>query len=145
MKITSQIIILATALCVFACSKNSNVSPKESMISTITSSEWVAENVVNETDGDLTSLYKNFSVTFRKNSSSNFMGEYYVANGSYAFPNGYGQWTISEDLKTMTFNNGQSIAIALTNKKLTMDFIIAPSTGRVSGVAGHFTFTLKQL
>lgn len=134
--------LLLGMLCL-ACSKKNEVSPQDSFIRTLTASGWVTESVYNETDGDITSQYANFSLVFRQSSDSGYNGEYYVANGSHAFAASFGKWKISDDLKTLTFDNGRQFAVTLANGKLKLDFTVPAKNGRVQGLSGHFTFTLK--
>jgi hypothetical protein len=137
-------ILFLVLLAFVACSKKDEVSPKDSFINSLTSSTWVTESVYNETDGDLTSLYSNFSIAFRKNQSGGYAGDYYVANGGHAFTSSFGKWNISDDLKTMTFDNGKQITTDLSNNKLKLDFMVSPKGGRINGLSGHFIFQLKK-
>lgn len=142
MKTKIQILFLALLASV-ACSKKDEVSPKDSFINSLTASTWVTESVYNETDGDLTSQYTSFSIVFRKNSSSGYNGDYYVANGSRAFSASFGKWKISDDLKTITFDNGKQLTVDLSGGKLKLDFVVSATGGRTTGLKGHFTFILK--
>ena len=140
----TKIQILFLALFAFvACSKKDEVSPKDSFINSLTASTWVTESVYNETDGDLTSQYTAFSIVFKKNSGSNYNGDYYVANGSHAFSTSFGKWKISDDMKTMTFDNGKQITVDMSGGKLKLDFVVSANGGRTTGLKGHFTFVLK--
>ncbi|MGC4021786.1 MAG: hypothetical protein QM734_07495 [Cyclobacteriaceae bacterium] len=83
-KIKVQIILMLTFLSLISCSKQST-SPKDGMINLLTSSAWVVESVTNQPDGDVTFEYTNFSISFERKSSGNYIGSYYLNNGSMHF------------------------------------------------------------
>jgi len=141
MKIKIQILTMAL-LSFFSCKKHSE-SPKESMLNTISTS-WVAESVMNEPDGNITFEYTDFTITFVKKSSNGFDGEYYINNGSYAFPEASGKWSLSDDLKTLHFDDTQDISIDYSNDRLKLDFTLTAQSGRTNGLTGHFIFVLKK-
>ena len=132
-----------------ACSedeKDENVSERDKVVNQITESTWVAEDVDHGTDGNLTDQYADFTIAFTKTKSTNFIGEYFVANGSYAFPDTFGKWSLSDDLKTVLFDNGQELAVEFENERMILDFTVSPpGDGRTTGLSGHFTFTLKHI
>lgn len=133
------------ALFVASCSDDNEVSPKDEKVKHLTSSAWTTASVLHSTDGDLTSQYANYSITFSRNASSGIDGDYLVTNGSYAFPDAAGKWTLSADLSKITLTNGQEIAIeSLSDESLKFKVVVAPSSGRVSGLSGEFHFSLKH-
>ncbi|HCW06017.1 MAG TPA: hypothetical protein DGG95_01485 [Cytophagales bacterium] len=142
MKTKFQICVFAVIL--LGCSKTNNVSPKENFLSSLTGHTWVTQSVYNETDGDLTSLYTNFSIVFTKG-SSNTGGNYSVVNGSRAFANSSGTWVVSDDLKTITLNGTQAMNVTLNGNLLKLDFMLPAKSGRLSGLTGHFIFLLTTI
>ena len=120
--------------------------PRTKNMNLLTSSVWVTESVDHTTDGDLTFQYENFSIAFTQTGSSGMDGEYIAVNGGNAFPDSYGEWSLSSDSKTILLSNDQEMTIeSLTEGSLVLNFIVEPPTGgRVEGVSGEFTFHLKH-
>ena len=151
MKKIIAIVALGFTGLLVSCNKNSESSPKDKAIDMITANAWETESVQHDTDGNLTFQYENFTIAFTKKTSSNYSGEYVVANGGTAFPDAFGQWKILDDLKTIQFDNGQEFEVDLSNGKLKLDFYIVNSGGgrigwgRMSGLSGHFIFVLKPV
>jgi len=144
---------MRTAICLFftvtlflSCSDDEKVSPKDKMINQITESTWVVEQVEHGTDGDLTFQYTDFSLAFTASGSGDFIGEYFVGHGGYAFPDAFGKWNLSADLKNVLFDNDQEFAVEFVGERMLLDFTVnPPDGGRVEGLSGHFTFTLKHI
>ena len=74
----------------------------------------------------------------------NYDGDYYVAGGGRAFPELVGQWKFNDELTRLIFANGREMDMVLSDTTLTLTFDVAPEGGRVKGVSGRFTFTLKK-
>lgn len=129
-----------------ACSDDNEISAREQTINNITADSWIAEQVIHATDGDLTFQYENFSIRFTKGNATNYDGEYYVINGSNAFTQPYGKWSLNSELTTIMLDNGLDLDFTMAGNEMTLDFTVpAPDNGRVGGLSGHFIFSLKHL
>lgn len=148
MKAIIYFFALVTILQTTACSDDSGdsddekVSEKDQTISQLTATTWVVENVEHTTDGDLTSQYEDFSIIFTKSNTGNFIGNYLVANGGYAFTDASGKWNISDDLHTILLDNDTELAFEFQGERMILDFTVSAPGGRTKGLSGHFTFTL---
>ncbi|HEY3405904.1 MAG TPA: hypothetical protein VGK59_21110 [Ohtaekwangia sp.] len=143
MKATLYFSVLLFLFQASACSEDESTSAKDNMIRQLTESTWIAESVEHGTDGDLTFQYDDFSIAFTSSESGNFLGDYLVANGGYAFADAFGKWTVSEDLHTLMLDNDQELTVEFQGEKMILDFTVNPSSGgRSNGLSGHFTFTL---
>ncbi|MBX2964124.1 MAG: hypothetical protein KF687_16555 [Cyclobacteriaceae bacterium] len=144
MKSILTISAIAFLLAFSACSSDDAVNERDQQINLLTSAPWITQSVMHATDGDLTDQYQNFSITFIKNPVSGFDGDYFVVNGSYAFPEPSGKWKFSNDLTKLIFINGQDLDASVTNSLLTLHFVVASPGGRTTGLSGQFTFVLKH-
>lgn len=138
-----MLFVVLAALLIASCDKEKDVSPREQKITLLTADTWVTNQVLH-TDGDLTAKYKNFGIAFLKKQSSTFEGDYYIANGGYAFKETVGEWKFSDDLSKIVLSSGTEIDFTLTEQTLELKFFVAPGNGRVEGLNGNFTFILKK-
>jgi hypothetical protein len=136
-------IILIFASVLIQCSSSSDPDAKEEKIKWLTHDAWVAENVSSD-EGDLTFQYTDFVIIFMRNPNDTFDGDYYSTGGGHAFSELIGRWKFNDDLSKLLLDGGKEIRIIASKEKLTMNFFVAPSGGRVSGLSGNFTFVLKR-
>jgi hypothetical protein len=144
-KLVSFLLMLAVAA---ACGDDEpgGTDERTKKINALTVSPWVTVSVEHDTDGDLTFQYEDFSISFSKDPAAGAEGDYVVTNGGNAFPVPFGKWSLSDDLKTLSFTSGQELSIeSLTDGSLILNFVVEPNAGgRIEGVSGEFTFTLKH-
>jgi hypothetical protein len=144
MKTIFNMLAVVMLLQLTAC-KDDDPNAHDQMINTLTKAPWVAVSVDHATDGDLTFQYEDFSMVFTKAAANSYDGEFYIANGGYAFPDAFGKWSLSDDNKTIIFDNGRELEATFSGDQLTLDFVVPPPTGgRVEGLSGHFTFLLAH-
>jgi hypothetical protein len=138
------LIMLITSSAFFKCTTEDDLSRKDEKIEMLTRAPWVADNVSNDADGDLTFQYTNFVIAFVRNGDGSFDGDYYLSEGGHAFPEPYGKWKFSDDLDELIFSTGREMGADLSEDNLTLTFYLAPVDGRVKGLSGDFTFRLKR-
>lgn len=125
------------------CSKDESLSKHDQIVKNI-SATWGNAQVMHATDGDLSFQYEDFAITFAKNSSSGADGFFIVENGSHAFPDASGQWSLSSDLSKIEISTGAAWDFTLTGNSLTLEFDIPDSGGRTNGLTGHVVFELTK-
>ena len=136
---------LAVLFQLSACKDKNELSQHDQNVSMITASNWGKPNVLNETDGDLSSQYADFLIVFNNKPANNFDGTFVIGNGLYAFPETSGKWNFNGDFTKIIFDSGREIDYKLSDGSLHLDLVVAPLGGRINGLSGHFTFDLKPL
>ena len=139
LKLSALILLLATA-----CKDDDEPSAKDVKLNMLTVSPW-AHAQVTHADGDLSSQYTEFVISFSKNSSNGYDGMYVISNGGYAFTEDGGHWKFNANLDQIILDSGKVMDFVLEENHLQLDFNVANPGGRIEGVSGHFVFDLQPL
>lgn len=143
MKKFLTLIAIAALFQLSACKDDSTeISAHEQNVNMISANAW-AHPTVTHPDGDLSDQYTNFLLVFTKKADGDFDGDFLIANDGYAFPENFGQWKFNDDLTKIVLDSGREIDYQLSQNSLHLDFIVAPTGGRINGLSGHFTFDLQ--
>lgn len=144
MKNILKLMAFAMVVLVSGCKDD---APSKQTVQTklLTAAPWGHAQVTHTTDGDLSSQYTNFAMSFTRNPSNGFHGTFLISNGGFAFSEVSGQWKFSDDVTQIILDSGKTIDIQLDKEHLQLDFIVPPPGGKVTGVSGHFVFDLQPL
>jgi len=140
LKITVLLLVLLSG-----CHDDNGKSKLEIKMDMLTASSWGNAKVTHNPDGDLSSQYTKFVITFSNDKTKGFNGVYFISNGGYAFSEITGKWMFNETMDKIILDSGKEMSIQLDENFLQLDFITIPSGGRVSGVSGNFVFDLESI
>jgi len=138
LKLSALILLLATAC------KDDDPSAKNVKTDMLTATPWAHAQVAHA-DGDLSSQYENFVISFTKNPSNGFDGMFVISNGGNAFPEDGGHWKFNANLDQIILDSGKEMDFVLAAGHLELDFFETNPGGRIDGLSGHFVFNLQPL
>jgi hypothetical protein len=145
MKTYIKLLVLVMTMQFIACKDDNSISAREQSINTITNVAWGNATVNSATDGNLSAEYQHLTIQYTKRSVDGYDGTFIVSNGSHAFPEASGKWKFDDTLTKLILDSGRELDCQLSKEKLTLDFIITPTSGRVKGLSGHFNVELLPL
>lgn len=128
-----------------SCGDDQEKSARSLKTDLLTATPWGNAQVTHATDGDLSGQYTDFVITFTRNASSGYDGNFVVANGGHAFEEVAGKWKFDDSLNQLIFDSGKTMDIELMADHLQLDFTVLSMGGRADGLTGHFTFNLSPL
>lgn len=145
MKKILTLLTFVSMLSVISCKDDNEPSKQDVNTKMLTASPWGNAQVTHTPDGDLSDQYTDFAIVFTSNASNGFDGTFVVSNGGYAFSENAGKWKFNNDFTKIIFDSEKELTIELDEDHLQLDFVVPAPGGKVSGLSGHFVFTLQPL
>lgn len=142
MKLTFKLMLILLVAS-YGCSKDESLSKHDQMVKNLAAT-WGNAKVMHATDGDLSSQYTGFALTFAKSAGSGMDGIFVVENGGHAFPDASGQWSLSSDLTKIETSTGNNWEFTLKDNAMTLEFDIPEAGGRIQGLTGRVVFELTK-
>ncbi len=139
------LVLLMAFVAVLSCKKDDPVAPGLSDI--LAGEKWNVVSVMHSQEGDLTSHYQGFAMTFSKDAGqADYDGKYSIDKASPIFQGSSGLWKLTEGSSgdKLDFDNGMVFVAQITETTLVLNFTSDLNGGKVDGLDGGYVFTLNR-